>query len=143
MLKVFYNIIILITIPLNLASQNTTVKTDSSDFGKMINNYSQNLSFLINNNLSSDYIVRFIAHPSFDPEYAFQIKKTDNSSYEISTITFRENIWNANNLDYVVKSINRRNISKKLPQKLIHYLMYLLIRYQALERLSVVILLII
>ena len=114
MLKVFYNIIILITIPLNLASQNTTVKTDSSDFGKMINNYSQNLSFLISNNLSDDYIIRFIAHPSFDPEYAFQIKKTDNSSYEISTIAFKENIWYATNLDYVVKSINRRNISKKI-----------------------------
>jgi len=112
MLKVFYKIIILVTIPLSLASQNVVNQADPYGFGEMIINYSKKISFLLNNNLSNDYIVRFIAH--FDHEYAFQIKKTDSSNYEISTIAFRENIWNANNLDSVAKNINRRNISEKI-----------------------------
>lgn len=66
-----------------------------------IREYNEKLERLLSEGLNADYIVRFIAKPSIEPEYVFQIDEIDSSEFEISTLTLRSNLWNTKNVDSI------------------------------------------
>lgn len=73
------------------------------DFGsqiEQINEYNNDLESVINSKLNPNYIIRYIAKPSFSPEYLFQIEK-QNNTYTLKTIIFKENLWYCTNRDFI------------------------------------------
>ena len=98
--------------------------------------YEELLEKVLTDNFTEDFIIRYIAKPSFEPEYLFQIRETDNSSYEIEAVVFLESLWeplSASNfvyldqvnvpkvefiLDSVKRDLHKRDIDKTLAIKL-------------------------
>ncbi len=98
--------------------------------------YDNLLEKALTDNFTEDYIIRYIVEPSFDSEYLFQIRETDNSSYEIEAVVFLESLWeplSASNfvyldqvnvpkvefiLDSVKRDLHKKDIDKTLAVKL-------------------------
>jgi len=74
--------------------------------------YNEKLEGLLSESLNADYIVRFIAKPPLEPEYAFQISEIDSSVFEISTLTLSANLWNTKNVDSIFRE--KREIKEVL-----------------------------
>ncbi len=77
-----------------------------------IEEYNERMESLFSEKFAPDYIVRFVAKPSIEAEYAFQICKIDSSVFEITTLTLKANLWNAKNTDSVY--IKKRRIDEEL-----------------------------
>jgi len=95
------------------------------DFGDEINQikkYNRHLEEVLVNNFKEDYIVRFIAKPTSNPEYAFQIREIDTANFEITAVFFQENLWNTlwntQSIDSVIVEVRNRNLNKKLALKI-------------------------
>lgn len=78
----------------------------------VIAEYNEKLEKLLSENLDADYMVRFIAKPSIEAEYAFQISEIDSSVYEISALTLSANLWNTKNVDSLISK--KREINEDL-----------------------------
>ena len=105
-------------------------------FYEDINEYDELLEKVLTDNFTEDYLIRFIAEISFDPEYLFQIRETDNSNYEIEAVVFQESLWESFStskfvyldqvkvpkiefiLDSVKRDVYKRDIDKTLVVKL-------------------------
>jgi len=101
MKKIFY-LILIILVTVDIYGQDKYLNP-CIDFGgeiEQINKYNQDLETLINSRFKQDYLIRFIAKPSFSSEYSFQIEK-DSLNYMIKTIMFQENIWYSKNRDSI------------------------------------------
>ena len=91
------------------------------DFGDeiaQIKKYNEYLELILIENLHEDYMVRFIAKPSFDPEYIFQIRKMNCVNYEIEFVFFQENLWNARDYNSVMVAIRKCDVPKEIALKL-------------------------
>ncbi len=95
------------------------------DFGDEMNQikkYNSHLEEVLMNNFKDDYILRFIAKPTSNPEYAFQISEIDTANFEITAVFFQENLWttlwNTQSIDSVIVEMRNRNINKKLALKI-------------------------
>lgn len=91
---------------------------DFSDEINQIKKYNGHLEEVLMNNFKEDYIVRFIAKPTCNPEYAFQIREIDTANFEITAIFFQENLWNTQSIDSVIVEVRNRNINRKLALKI-------------------------
>lgn len=67
---------------------------DFSDQIPQIKEYNQNLENVLISNFNEEYLIRFIARPSFDPEYAFQICQAEDSAFIIEAFEMKANLWN-------------------------------------------------
>lgn len=83
--------------------------------------YDNLLEKALTDNFTEDYIIRYIVEPSFDSEYLFQIRETDNSYYEIEAVVFQENLWEQE-VDFILDSfkidVHKKDIDKTLAVKL-------------------------
>lgn len=59
-----------------------------------LKSYYNSLDSILRTRLGDDYLFRFTAMPSFDPEYALQIESVDEQYY-IKVISFDKNLWYA------------------------------------------------
>lgn len=87
------------------------------DWGKEINQiklYDEFFNKTLDKLIDQTYLLRFIAKPSFDPEYMFQIEKTENNKYSLQTILFHENLWYTKNRDSIKFEAFKRFISYDL-----------------------------
>ena len=87
------------------------------DLGRAINQiklYNLSLEKTIDSNLNQDYLIRFVAKPSFEAEYAFQIEEDSIDRYQIKAILFKENLWSAKNRDSIQVVTNNRIINSYL-----------------------------
>ena len=64
-------------------------------------NYEKTIDSIFSVYFNDDYLIRFFAMPSFDPEYGFQIKRLQTGQYQVKTLFFNNNLW---------YSINRKDI---------------------------------
>lgn len=89
---------------------------DLSESVPQIKVYNEDLEKIFISNFKQEFIVRFIAKPSFDPEYAFQIYQVDDSAFIIEAFEMKANLWYTRRTD----SINYycRDIDTKLLQKI-------------------------
>gem|GEM_PF-3452533 len=90
------------------------------DFSNKINQikkYNEQLEKTLMKNFKEDYIIRFIAKPTYNPEYAFQIRKIDSINFEIEVVFFHENLWNVQSINPTV-DVRKRNINKELVLKI-------------------------
>ncbi len=90
------------------------------DFSNEINQikkYNEQLEKVLMNNLEEDYIIRFIAKPTYNPEYAFQIRKIDSTNFEIEAVFFHENLWNVQSINPSI-DVRKRYINKELVLKI-------------------------
>ncbi|HOQ78591.1 MAG TPA: hypothetical protein PLB65_08420 [Candidatus Cloacimonas sp.] len=111
-------LILLLMGSLNSMGQNSlTPCVDFSNEINQIKKYNEHLEKVLMNNLKEDYIIRFIAKPTYKPEYAFQIRKIDNSNFEIEAVFFQENLWNVQSINPSVY-VRKRNINKELVLKI-------------------------
>ncbi len=76
-----------------------------------INQYNENLEKIFRENLKEDYMLRFVAKPSFNPEYAFQINKIEDANFEIAVLILHENLWNIQNNDSIQFSVISKRIN--------------------------------
>lgn len=76
--------------------------------------YNENFSRILKDNFEEDYLVRYVAKPFIDPEFAFQIRKIDSMNYELSAVVFNENLWDAHLMDSVKADVQKRNINRTL-----------------------------
>lgn len=81
---------------------------------EQINCYHDCFREIISRNLDDDYIIRFIAKPTFDPEYAFQIRQKDSLSFELECLVFQKNLWYIKNSDSLSFETYRRSIEKEI-----------------------------
>ena len=79
-----------------------------------IKQYQENLENILIENFKEDYIICFIAKPTFNPEYAFQIRKINSLNFKITAILFQKNLWYTQNTDSVKVNVYKRNIDKNL-----------------------------
>lgn len=77
-----------------------------------IKEYNEKLEELLSETLNDDYIFRFVAKPSIEPEYAFQISEKDSSVFEISALILSANLWNTKNVDSLISK--KREINEYL-----------------------------
>ena len=87
------------------------------DFGKEIESikvYDEDFNKIIRTELNQDYLLRFIAQPSFDPEYVFQVEKETNTVYKLKAIMFQENLWYSDNRDSIEIDTYEKPINKEL-----------------------------
>ena len=74
------------------------------DFGDMIpriKEYNEDIEKVFISNFNHDFIIRLIAKPSFDPEYAFQIYQVEDSAFIIEAFEMKANLWNTRRPDSV------------------------------------------
>ena len=64
------------------------------DVTPQLKSYYNSLDSILQTRLGDDYLFRFTAMPSFDPEYALQIESVDEQYY-IKVISFDKNLWYA------------------------------------------------
>ena len=64
------------------------------DVTPQLKSYYNSLDSILRTRLGDDYLFRFTAMPSFDPEYALQIESVDEQYY-IKVISFDKNLWYA------------------------------------------------
>jgi len=64
---------------------------------KQIKAYNERFERKLNLELSQDFMIRFIAKPTFSPEYAFQIEKVNDEEYKLIAILFQENLCSVKN----------------------------------------------
>lgn len=108
-----FNVVVLCLISFTSTGQvNALTKCDSANEIEQVRIYNEKLNRMIHGSLNDDYLVRYVAKPSFDPEYAFQISELDNSTYELIALTFSQNLWYAKDVDSLF--IKRRNIDSRL-----------------------------
>lgn len=81
---------------------------------KRINQYDENLEKIFRENFKEDYILRFVAKPSFSPEYAFQINKIEDTNFEIAVLILHENLWYIKNNDSIQFTVISKNINFNL-----------------------------
>ena len=82
-----------------------------------IKSYNEKLAEVLQSRLRSDYIVRFLAKPTVDPEYTFQINETNTSKYAIEALSLTTNLWNTKNADSLL--IYNTTVSKSLGEAII------------------------
>ena len=102
-MKKYFVTSLFILISLRIIGQENYL-TPCVDFGSTICEitfYQEGFNKAINRSFNEDYMLRFIAQPSFTPEYAVQVRKINDKYYEIETQIFRENFWEFNNRDSV------------------------------------------
>jgi len=90
---------------------------DFSDQIPQIKEYNKNLEKVFISTFYQDFLIRFIAKPSFDPEYAFQIYQVDDSAFIIEAFEMKANLWNNGNPDSV--NAFRREINITLEQEIV------------------------
>lgn len=78
--------------------------------------YNENLEKIFISNFKQEFIVRLIAKPSFDPEYAFQIYQVDDSAFAIETFEMKANLWYTGRTDLI--NYYCRDIDTKLLQEI-------------------------
>ena len=90
---------------------------DFSDQIPQKKEYNKNLERVFISNFNHDFLIRFIAKPSFDPEYAFQIYHVDDSAFMIEAFEMKANLWYTKRSD----SVNSfsRDIDIKLKQEIV------------------------
>lgn len=112
-----FNIVVLCLISLSSIGQvNTLTLCDSVNEIEQVRIYNDKLNLMIQSNLNDEYLVRYVAKPSFDTEYAFQISELDNSTYELIALTFSQNLGYAKDVDS--SYIKRRTIESRLASSL-------------------------
>lgn len=69
--------------------------------------YNHTMDSILFENLSPDFMIRYLVKPAFDKEYGFQITKNPtNDTYVLSRFIFSENLWYAPNYDTVSMTVN-------------------------------------
>jgi len=112
-------LILLLMVSLNLMGQENSLYPCVGFSNKInqIKKYNEQLEKVLMNNLEEDYIIRFIAKPSYNPEYAFQIRKIDSTNFEIEAVFFHENLWNVQSINPSI-DVRKRYINKELVLKI-------------------------
>ena len=64
------------------------------DVTPQLKSYYNSLDSILQTRLGDDYLFRFTAMPSFDPEYALQIESVEKQYY-LKVISFDKNLWYA------------------------------------------------
>ena len=107
-------IILLMALGLKAQENNLTPCTAIDNEIKQILLYNKDLEKILLNEFKDEFILRFIAKPTFEPEYAFQIWKDSCLNMKISAIRLQENLWNSQERGSVAVFYFRRNIDKQL-----------------------------
>jgi len=112
-------LILLLMVSLNSMGQENSLSpcVDFSNKINQIKKYNEQLEKTLMKNFKEDYIIRFIAKPTYNPEYAFQIRKIDSINFEIEVVFFHENLWNVQSINPTV-DVRKRNINKELVLKI-------------------------
>lgn len=76
--------------------------------------YQNQFDSIINANLSSNYLIRYIVKPAFDVEYGFQIIQNKSGNYQVQAYSLSENLWYAQSANAVKVNLHTMNISEKL-----------------------------
>lgn len=66
---------------------------DLSESIQQIKEYNKNLEKVCISTFNQNFLIRFIAKPSFDPEYAFQIFQENDSAFIIEAFEMKANLW--------------------------------------------------
>jgi len=74
---------------------------DVSESIPQIKEYNKNLEKVFISTFKQGFILRFIAKPSFDPEYAFQIHQLCDSAFVIEALKMNTNIWDTKKTDSI------------------------------------------
>ena len=90
------------------------------DVTPQLKSYYNSLDSILQTRLGDDYLFRFTAMPSFDPEYALQIESVDEQYY-IKVISFDKNLWYAKD----VTDINIDECFVELETELAEQVLYL------------------
>lgn len=110
----------LLLVPMKINGQ-TNYLNPCVDWGKKIEAikvYNEDFDKIISTELNQDYLIRFIARPSFDPESAFQIEKETHTVYRLKVILFQENLWYSDHRDSIKVDPYERSISEDLAMSL-------------------------
>lgn len=109
-----------ILIPLRILGQENQLYpcVDFSSVRKQIKSYNEAFDVKIKSLLKDDFVVRFIAKPSFYPEYLFQVERLNKSKGVIHTFIFQESLWESKNRDSVKVKSYERDINIELANKI-------------------------
>ena len=102
----------------SLLVKGQTFSCASSSSTKQIEQYNKDFLKILSTNLHEEYVVRFVALPSFSPEYAFQIIKMNDGVFKIETIIFQDNLWYISCRDSVHFQIYNKDINEEFVQRL-------------------------
>ena len=81
---------------------------------EQIKKYNEDFNKALSFEFDEAYLIRFIAKPSFEPEYAFQIEKVMNNTFRLKVILFQENLWYSRNRDSIKVYTYEKKINKTL-----------------------------
>ncbi len=89
-----FTLMLFLSIQIGLAAQTSLSLCYEMDIIPQIERYNHSLDSILSTCFGDDYLLRLVATPSFDPEYALQVELAEQS-YLLKVISFDQNLWYA------------------------------------------------